>query len=128
MAVMTHAHTQAEDYYDRPVTTPTAHYRALTPQQQNKFDEAMECADNDASNAHLYLAYMAMASVYANITLPQSVDIALCDCYYNGCGCDLIFDSNLPGAVITATNDPGCNLSRIQCPDCGHDHPRPIED
>jgi hypothetical protein len=30
--------------------------------------------------------------------------------------------------VVTANADPGYNLSRLQCPDCGHDHPRRIAD
>jgi ethanolamine utilization protein EutP (predicted NTPase) len=118
MAVMTHAQT----------LPTTAHYDALTRRQQDDFDRVMEAADTEATNAHEYLAMMAVISVYAGIDLPASKDIARCDCYLNGCGCDLIFDSNLPGVVITAGPGPKCNLSSIQCPDCGHDHPRPVTD
>ena len=118
MTLMTHALTQPT----------TARYTQLSPKRRADFHRVMDVADTQASNAHEYLAYMAVLSVYAGIQLPTSGDIALCDCFDNGCGCDLIFDSNLPGAVVTALNDPDCNLSRLQCPDCGHDHPRPTAD
>ena len=119
MAVMTH--TQK-----RPTT---ADYTALSPTEQALFDAATTAAD-DADSGPAYFDAMADAALAAGIALPNSRDIARCSCLDDagGCGCGAIFDSHAPGAVVTAANDPGCNLSQLQCPDCGHDHPRPITD
>lgn len=116
MAVMTHARNRL-----------TGDYTRLTAFQQNQFDQALRDADH-AGTGDTYREAMSNAASAAHIPLPASRDLALCDCYLHGCGCDLIFDSNLPGVVVTATADPGCNLSRLQCPTCGHDHPRPAGD
>ncbi|NUS25104.1 MAG: hypothetical protein HOV92_12890, partial [Streptomyces sp.] len=66
-------------------------------------------------------------AIAAGISLPDSKDLARCSCLYDagGCGCGAIFDTALPGVVVTATNGPDRNLSQLQCPTCGHDHPRP---
>lgn len=119
MAVMTHAQI-------RPTT---GHYTDLTALQQAAFDKAMAQADT-AGTGDSYHQALTDAALTAGIAVPASRDIARCSCFTDahGCGCDAIFDSALPGAVPTAPNDPGCNLSALQCPDCGHDHPRPVQD
>lgn len=116
MAVMTPA----------PART-NADYTALTPTTQAVIDKAMEQAD-DAPTGQAYTAAMEYVAIAAGIPLPASRDLAICDCLNHGCGCGAIFDTALPGVVVTATADPGCNLSRLQCPGCGHDHPRPTAD
>jgi hypothetical protein len=120
MAVMTHAHTQAH----LPIASD---YTALPQYIRNEVDDLMEKADN-AGTGDDYRAAMVKACLTIGIAVPESMDIAVCDCLNDGCGCGGIFDSHLDGVVVTANADPGCNLSRLQCPDCGHDHPRPIED
>lgn len=121
MAVMTHAPIPL-------LTFPTAaHYRTFNSTVQDQFDRHLEDADSAANDTSYFVA-MIRAAQTVGIAIPGAFDIALCDCFNNGCGCDLIFDSNQPGVVITAGNGPGCNLSSLQCPTCGHDHPRPIED
>lgn len=115
MAVMTHAQNQ-----------PTTGYALLTPTQQQAFDQAMAMADQ-APNETTYQLAMATAARAAAMVLPASWDIARCDCFTNGCGCGAIFDTHTPGVVITATNNADYNLSRLQCPTCGHDHPQPAE-
>lgn len=119
MAVMTHAQIRLN----------TTQYTALTLTQQNAFDQAMQQADTAGTN-DTYRQAMADAILAAGINPPASRNIARCSCYTDpgGCGCSAIFDSHLPGAVVTATNAPDGNLSALQCPTCGHDHPRPIED
>ncbi|MFD9249557.1 hypothetical protein [Streptomyces bottropensis] len=113
MALMTHARNHAH-----------ADYNALTPAAQAVVDRAMQKADS-ASTPKDYTDAMEYVAVATSIPLPESADLAICDCLNNGCGCGAIFDSHLVGVVVTATNDPDCNLSRLQCPTCGHDHPRP---
>lgn len=117
MAVMTHARTQ-----------PTSvDYRDLTALQQARLDQAMQTADH-AATGETYREAMTDAATAAGIPLPASRDLAVCDCLNHGCGCGAIFDSHLRGVVVTANADPDYSLSRLQCPDCGHDHPRPIAD
>lgn len=118
MPVMTHAPNQAE-----------ADYTKLSPTVQAVIDKAMRHADN-AADTQAYTEAMEFVAIAAGITLPASRDLAVCSCLNDagGCGCGAIFDTALPGLVVTATNDPNRNLSRLQCPDCGHDHPRPIAD
>lgn len=119
MAVMTHTQIPS-------ITLPiAADYNALHPAQQDAFRDWMDKADN-AGTGDGYHKAMRKAARTAGMAVPDSEDIAVCDCLNDGCGCGAIFDSALPGVVVTATNDPGCNLSALQCPDCGHDHPRPI--
>lgn len=117
MAVMTHARNQAT----------TADYTKLSPTAQAVIDKAMQDADN-APPGDTYFDAMEYVAIAAGIPLPASRDLAICDCLNNGCGCGAIFDSRLDGVVVTANADPCFNLSRLQCPDCGHDHPRPIAD
>jgi hypothetical protein len=120
MAVMTHALNQAH--------IPAAgDYTALPQYIRNDFDDLMEKADA-AGTGDAYRQAMVDAALAIGIAVPDSRDIAVCDCLNDGCGCGAIFDSHLDGVVVTALADPDCNLSRLQCPDCGHDHPRPIED
>lgn len=121
MAVMTHALIQS-------ITLPiAADYTALPQPVRDEFRDLMEEADQ-AGTGDAYHDAMRRACHTIGIAVPHKQDIAICDCLWDGCGCGAIFDSALPGVVVTATNDPNCNLSRLQCPDCGHDHPRPIED
>ncbi|CAK7288597.1 conserved hypothetical protein [Streptomyces misionensis JCM 4497] len=119
MAVMTHAFARLQ----------TANYGDLTAAQQDRFDALMREADT-AGTGTAYNAAMVDAALVAGLPVPASKDIARCSCYTDagGCGCDLIFDSHQDGVVVTAVNDPGFNLSQLQCPTCGHDHPRPIAD
>ena len=104
-----------------------ADYTALTPTMQAVIDKAMQDADN-APTGEDYDRAMAYVAIAAGIPLPNSKDLAVCDCLNHGCGCGTIFDSHAQGIVITAAPDPDHNLSRIQCPTCGHDHGRPIAD
>jgi hypothetical protein len=123
MAVMTHAPV-------RFLTLPlTVDYKSLPTHVQDAFDKHMEDADNARSDDP-YKVAMTRAAQTAGIAVPESLDIARCSCLYDdeGCGCGAIFDAHALGAVVTATNGPDCNLSQLQCPDCGHDHPRPIAD
>ncbi|WND24163.1 hypothetical protein [Streptomyces violaceus] len=116
---MTHARNQAT----------TADYTKLSPTAQAVIDKAMDDADN-ADTTKDYRDAMEYVAIAAGIPLPTSGDLAVCSCLNDagGCGCGAIFDTALHGLVVTATNDPNCNLSRLQCADCGHDHPRPIAD
>ncbi|MCX4885942.1 hypothetical protein [Streptomyces sp. NBC_00847] len=104
-----------------------AHYSTFNRAVQGTFDKHMEDADAATNDGSYYMAMIRAAQTFG-IAIPATYDIALCDCLNNGCGCDLVFDSHLPGVVVTANADPGFNLSRLQCPDCAHDHGRPIED
>jgi len=113
---MTHARVRLE-----------ADYTALSPTTQAVIDKAMTNADN-AATAEDYTEAMEYVAIAAGIPLPASKDLAVCDCLNHGCGCGAIFDSHADGVVVTATADPNRNLSRLQCPTCGHDHPRPIAD
>jgi hypothetical protein len=119
MAVMTHARNQAT----------TADYTQLHPTAQAVIDKAMDDADN-ADTSKDYADAMEYVAIAAGLPFPESGDLAVCSCLKDagGCGCGAIFDTALPGLVVTATNDPDCNLSRLQCPGCGHDHPRPVSD
>src|SRR5947207_108755 len=120
---MTHAPIR---FLTFPATTD---YRTLPAHAQEAFDQHMQDADNAPADAPYQVA-MTRAAQTAGIPVPASLDIARCSCFNDagGCGCGAIFDSHQVGVVVTATNDPNCNLSRLQCPDCGHDHPRPITD
>ena len=122
MAVMTHA-------LATPATQPTVDYTALTDAQQTRFEELMDYADA-AGTIDAYQDAMVEAALVAGLPVPASRDIARCSCLDDagGCGCGAIFDAHTPGTVVTALNDPDFNLSRLQCPTCGHDHPRPIKD
>ncbi|WP_446458701.1 hypothetical protein [Streptomyces rochei] len=115
MAVMTHAPARLE-----------ANYRSLSTDDQDRFDQLMERADH--AGPHDYQPLMDALAVLTGLFTAR--DIARCSCWTDtrGCGCAVIFDTALPGVVVTATNDPDCNLSQLQCPTCGHDHPRPITD
>jgi hypothetical protein len=118
VAVMTHALARRE-----------ADYRTLPAFVQDEFDRHMRKADH-ATTGDAYHQAMTDAALTAGIAVPASKDIARCSCLNDadGCGCGAIFDAHTTGAVVTATNDPNCNLSQLQCPPCGHDHPRPIAD
>lgn len=123
MAVMTHAPI-------RFLTFPaTVDYRTLPAHVQAAFRRYMEDADQAAADDP-YKVAMTKAAQAVGIAVPASLDIARCSCFNDayGCGCGAIFDTALPGVVVTATNGPDANLSALQCPNCGHDHPRPIED
>jgi hypothetical protein len=121
VTLMTHARIPS-------ITLPIAgDYTALPQPVRDEFSDWMEAADT-AANSDAYTKAMVRACLAIGIAIPDSVDIAICDCLYNGCGCGAIFDSHLTGVVITADADPGYNLSALQCPDCGHDHPRPTAD
>lgn len=112
------------------LTFPTAaRYNAFPKTVQAQFDQHIEDADNAANDSAYFMA-MIRAAQTVGIAIPATYDIARCSCYTDagGCGCDLIFDAHQNGVVVTATNDPDCNLSQLQCPPCGHDHPRPIAD
>ncbi|MEW2266907.1 hypothetical protein [Streptomyces sp. NPDC047868] len=120
MALMSHAPIPVLTF---PIA---ARYRSFNKAVQERFDQHLEDADN-ATDDKSYFVAMIRAAHTVGIAIPAALDIALCDCLNNGCGCDLIFDSHQTGVVVTASNDPNCNLSRLQCPDCGHDHPRPVQ-
>lgn len=121
MAVMTHASIPT-------ITLPTASdYTSLTQAQRDAFDHWMKRADH-AGTGDDYRHAMDNAAHTAGMAAPASHDIAVCDCLTEGCGCAAIFDAHEPGVVVTAPNAPDCNLSALQCPDCSHDHPRPITD
>lgn len=113
---MTHASARTE-----------ADYTALTPTMQAVIDKAMEDADHAATGED-YDRAMKYVAIAAGIPLPASKDLAVCDCLNDGCGCGAIFDSRAEGVIVTAGPDPDCNLSRLQCPTCGHDHGRPLAD
>ncbi|MEV5915791.1 hypothetical protein AB0M00_43780 [Streptomyces chartreusis] len=107
------------------ITRPTsADYTALPQRLRDKLSDLLEEADAAQSGA-AYHGAMIRACFAIGIAVPEKQDIAICDCLNDGCGCGAIFDSHLDGVVVTANADPGFNLSRLQCPTCGHDHPRP---
>jgi hypothetical protein len=116
VALMTHAFARLE-----------ADYTALNAAQQAVIDNAMQDADN-ASTGEDYDRAMKYVAIAAGIPLPASKDLAVCDCLNHGCGCGAVFDSHAQGVIVTAGPDPDRNLSRLQCPTCGHDHGRPITD
>ena len=110
------------------ITLPTAaDYTALPQHLRNQLSDLLEEADA-AQTGDAYHHAMIRACFAIGIAVPERQDIAICDCLNDGCGCGAIFDSHLDGVVITANADPGYNLSALQCPDCGHDHPRPVQD
>jgi hypothetical protein len=104
-----------------------AHYSKFNKAVQETFDRHIEDADNAANDAAYFVA-MIRAAQTLGIAIPAGFDIARCDCFNNGCGCDLVFDAHTDGVIVTATNGPDSNLSQLQCSDCGHDHPRRIAD
>ncbi|MBE4761797.1 hypothetical protein [Streptomyces caniscabiei] len=107
MAVMTHAHTQPT----------TANYRALTLDQQGKFDRLMELADDTADHGE-YTALMLAAAYVAGLDIPYGAEIRKCGC---SCYCGHIFNAADPDAhVIEETG--GYNLGRVQCPTCTDRH------
>lgn len=118
MAVMTPARAHLE-----------ADYRSLTTAQQAEFDRFMSKADR-AGTGDDYRDAMTDAAITAGLPVPASKDIARCSCLNDagGCGCGAIFDAHALGVVVTAPNAPDGNLSELQCPACGHDHPRPTAD
>lgn len=121
MAVITHAQIPQ-------ISLPIAgDYTALPQYMRNAFDAWIDKADT-AGTGDTYRHAMIRACLAIGIAVPEHMDIAVCDCLNDGCGCGAIFDSSLPGVVVTAGADPGYNLSRLQCPTCGHDHPRPAGD
>ncbi len=113
VALMTHAPARLH-----------ADYTALSPTAQAVIDKAFEDADAALTTSD-YTDAMEYVAIAASIPLPASKDLAVCDCLHHGCGCGAIFDSHAQGVVVTAPADPDCNLSQLQCPTCGHDHPRP---
>ena len=106
-----------------------ARYSTFSQAVQKQFARHMEDADSAANDSAYFMA-MIRAAQTVGIAIPATYDIALCSCHTDdgGCGCDLVFNARTDGAVVTANADPGFNLSRLQCPGCGHDHPRPITD
>ena len=112
-----------------PARTRHTDYQQLTRAAQDVIDKAMQEADNAATTRD-YENAMQYVALAAGIPLPASKDLAVCSCLNDagGCGCGAIFDSNAEGVVITALHGPDRNLSELQCPTCGHDHPRPIND
>jgi hypothetical protein len=120
VAVITHARN--------PVYLPTAaDYTALPQHVRNQLSDLLEEADT-AGTGTAYHDAMTRACLAIGMAVPASQDIAVCDCLNDGCGCGAIFDTHQAGVVVTAPNDPNFNLSRLQCPTCGHDHPRPVAD
>lgn len=124
MAVMTHARTRTIQQVTLPIA---ADYTALPQHLRDKLSDLLEKADA-AGTGDDYHQAMRDACHAIGIAVPARQDIAICDCLNDGCGCGAIFDSHLDGVIVTADADPGYNLSRLQCPDCGHDHPRPTTD
>ncbi len=114
---MTHAQNQSAYL---PIATD---YTALAPTQRDQFSDWLEKADQ-AGTGDAYYEAMTRAALTAGIAVPDSRDIALCDCLNDGCGCGAIFDSHETGVHVVAPADDGYNLSRLQCPDCAHDLPR----
>lgn len=117
MALMTHAHIQTASL---PIATD---YTRLAPEQKAQFSDWLEAADRAGTGTDYHQA-MTEAALTAEMAVPDSRDIALCDCLNDGCGCGAIFDSHTEGVHVVAGSDPGYSLSRLQCPDCSHDHPR----
>ncbi|MFE1949966.1 hypothetical protein ACFW9D_05790 [Streptomyces sp. NPDC059524] len=102
------------------ITLPTAtHYGQLPTTIQDAYDLHIEAADN-TRNKDAFEAALARAAHAIGIYAPAGHVIALCDCFNQGCGCDLIFDATLPGVRVTDP-DTGGNLDRLQCPTCAHD-------
>ncbi|MFF7190568.1 hypothetical protein ACFZAR_36360 [Streptomyces sp. NPDC008222] len=106
MAVMTPARTRLE-----------ADYRALTADDQERFDEVMERADDNRDNGE-YLALMLAAASIAGLRIPYGAHIRRCAC---SCWCPVIFDPATPGAHVIE-HEAGFNLGRHQCPRCSDHH------
>ncbi|MER5277726.1 hypothetical protein ABT025_18480 [Streptomyces sp. NPDC002809] len=99
-------------------------HSSLEQDRRDRFDKAMDEADNTA-DALTYHALMCVLIVFAGFTDPRVKEVLKCAC--QACYCDLIFDAEAPGALVTEA-PTGYNLGRLQCPDCADDHPRPVED
>lgn len=94
---------------------PEADYTALTPSQQDRFDELLEQADHARSN----LDYLPLMQALAGLTGLPTGEIRKCGC---SCYCPVIFDADDEDAhVIEWTG--GYNLGRVQCPTCHDRHP-----
>lgn len=106
MAVMTHASAR-----------PEADYRALTPADQERFDDVMELADDNRDDRE-YLALMLAAAAIAGLRIPYGGHIRKCAC---SCWCPVIFDPEHPDAHVIEESG-GFNLGRHQCPACADDH------
>ena len=105
MAVMTHASAH-----------PEADYTALTPAQQDQFDDLMELADHTADNGE-YIALMLAAAHVAGLHIPYGADIRRCGC---SCYCPTIFAPTPDTHVIEYGQ--GYNLGRVQCDLCADRH------
>ncbi|MGW0948474.1 hypothetical protein ACWD4O_38790 [Streptomyces sp. NPDC002623] len=105
MAVMTHAHNQAQ-----------ADYTALTLDDQDRFDHYMELADDQADNGE-YLALMLAAAMVAGLRIPYGGHIRRCGC---SCYCPTIFPTSPDTHVIEYGQ--GYNLGRVQCDTCADRH------
>jgi hypothetical protein len=105
MAVMTHAHHQAQ-----------ANYSDLDLDTQERFDHAMELADDNRDNGE-YLALMLAAAALAGLRIPYGADIRRCGC---SCYCPVIFQTRPDTHVIEYGQ--GYNLGRVQCDTCADDH------
>ncbi|AKZ60774.1 hypothetical protein SAM23877_p065 (plasmid) [Streptomyces ambofaciens ATCC 23877] len=106
MALMTHAPARLE-----------ANYRTLSTDDQDRFDHAMELADNTADNGE-YVALMLAAASIAGLRIPYGTEIRRCGC---SCWCPTIFDAADPDAHVIEPGD-GYNLGRHQCPWCADQH------
>jgi hypothetical protein len=107
MAVMTHAQI-------RPTT---ADYNALDADQQQRFDDVMERADNQGTNGE-YLALMLAAAWIVGLRIDYGGQLRKCAC---SCWCPVIFDPTARDAHCIEEGD-GYNLGRHQCPACADDH------
>lgn len=103
MAVTTHAR----------VHPGTAHYKALTTADQDKFDRLMRHADQAGPVDYPQL----MAHIADLVSLPMG-DIRKCAC---SCWCPVIFDANDADAHVIQHGE-GYNLGRVQCPWCADSH------
>jgi len=104
MAVMTHALNQTE-----------ADYKALTLDDQERFDHYMELAD-EADNGE-YLALMLAAAMVAGLRIPYGADVRRCGW---SCSCPTIFATRPDTHVIEYGQ--GYNLGRVQCDPCADRH------
>lgn len=102
MAVMTHASARLE-----------ADYNTLTIEDQDRFDELMEAADN-AGPAD-YPGHMGQIRLLTGLA---GSEIRKCAC---SCWCPVIFDAETEDAHVIEYGD-GYNLGRHQCPTCADRH------
>jgi hypothetical protein len=107
MAVMTHA----------PNQTRQADYRTLDENDQDRFDQVMERADDTADNGE-YIALMLAAATIAGLRINYGQEIRRCGC---SCYCGAIFDPADPD-VHVIEDGQGYNLGRHQCPTCADRH------